>query len=124
MNSRVSKARTRHSPMKLSQALQETRLDAVASNSENPQGREESPESGDRTEGTTPVQGRQRRRSVDLSIDRSDAKRARLAQTHTQQLEAQDEITEQANNTTILQPIPSPSKRPYASFLDDFLGPG
>jgi hypothetical protein len=92
--------------VKLSQALQETLLDAVASKpagthvekiqrlevsanssgAEDPQGREESPESGDRAEGTAPVQGRKRRSSVDLGIDRSAAKRARLAQTHTKKM--------------------------------------
>jgi len=113
MDGGVSKARTRRSRVQLSKTLQETLLDAVASNIAgvhaqrlkrlvNPSGtelsrshREQSPESGHPARDATPVQAQKRRLDATES-DLVPAKRARLTRTAMQQPGIEDKKAEQA----------------------------
>ncbi|KAI1149631.1 hypothetical protein F4825DRAFT_468843 [Nemania diffusa] len=125
MNGRVSKAWTCRSHVKPSKALQEMLLGAVASNAgtEHPRSqREQSPEDGDLTGDATPLQSRKRQLD-EAESDLSPAKRARLMWTDTQHPGGEDEKAEQAGKTTLQQPKPNRPKRPYASFLKDFVDP-
>ncbi|KAI1465556.1 uncharacterized protein F4812DRAFT_461248 [Daldinia caldariorum] len=124
MTSGVSKARTHRSRVQLSKALQETLLDAVAGSiTELPRSdREQSPESGDPTRDTTPVQAR--KRGLDATEnDPSPAKRARLIRPDAQQPGIDDKQAEQAGKATLQQPKPNLPKHPCASFLKDFVEP-
>ncbi|KAF4511874.1 hypothetical protein G6O67_001078 [Ophiocordyceps sinensis] len=117
----VPKAWTRRSRVKLSTALQETLLDAIANNAELPQNhREQSPERGDLAQDVTPVQAPKRRLDTTTESDSLPAKRCRLTRTDAQQPEIEDKSAEKAAKTTLQQPKP---KRPYASFLKDFVDP-
>ncbi|KAH8889896.1 hypothetical protein GQ53DRAFT_766357 [Thozetella sp. PMI_491] len=119
MNGGVCKAWTRRSRVRLSKALQETLLDAVASSipgTELPQNvREQSLESGVLAGDATHVQARKRRLDATDS-DLSPAKRTRLTRTETQQSGVEDEKAEQADE-------PRSFKHPYALFLEDFVDP-
>ncbi|KAF1828994.1 hypothetical protein BDW02DRAFT_634779 [Decorospora gaudefroyi] len=117
MNSRVSKPQTRHSRVKLPEALL---LDTVASTGAELRAshRRQSPVSGARD---APVQPTKRRFDATPEIDPLPAKRARLTRTGTQRPEIENEKLKQADKqTTLQQPKSNP---PYASFLKDFVDP-
>lgn len=100
-------------------------LDAVASTGTElpPSHREQSLQSGDLAGDTTPVQARKRRLDPTTKSDPAPAKRARLTRTDTQQPGVEVEKAEPMDKRTLQQPKPKPPKRPYVSFLEDFVDP-
>lgn len=110
--------------MKLSRALQETLLAAVASaDAELPQSFEEqSPVRRDLPQNAF-LQSTKRPLDATFDVDPWPAKRARLTRTDEQQPGAWNKKPEQAVETTLQQPKPRPSARSYASFLKDFVDP-
>ncbi|ROT43732.1 hypothetical protein SODALDRAFT_46249 [Sodiomyces alkalinus F11] len=112
MNSGVSKTRVCRSRIKISKALQEELLDAIAStDTELPQNpRDQSP--------VTPSQSTKRRLTTS-GIDPLPAKRTRLEQTDAHQSGIQDQKAGQ-----IVKPAPKhPPQQSYASFLKDLVDP-
>ncbi|KAL1866067.1 hypothetical protein VTK73DRAFT_4918 [Phialemonium thermophilum] len=131
MSSRVSKARTRRPRLRLSRALQQVLLKAVAETPargpvEDPDlghgaGRHVDP-SGAESRGPSPEAVGTKRRLDPTEADTVPTKRARRSQSSTQE----DESAEQRSNkttTSLLQPTPRPPQHPYASFLRDFVDP-
>ncbi|KAI1119947.1 hypothetical protein F5Y10DRAFT_259327 [Nemania abortiva] len=121
MNHGVSKTRRPH--MK---ALQESLLDAVtrsgigAELEKTP--RKQLPGNEDFARGA-PSQSTKRRLDATAGIELVPTKRARLCRTDTQRSGITDENAEQAIKTELQQPKPKSPKRPYASFLKDFIDP-
>ncbi|KAI0102470.1 hypothetical protein GGR51DRAFT_527478 [Nemania sp. FL0031] len=119
MHSPVSKARTRRrSRIKLSKSLQEQLLDAVARKSaEQPQ------VDVDLNRAAAPVQSTKRQLDTPSEIDPLPTKRARLTSADTRQPSVENDKVDPVPQATLQQPKPQPPKRPYASFLQDFLDP-
>ncbi|KAI5918409.1 hypothetical protein F4810DRAFT_575963 [Camillea tinctor] len=128
MNGGISKARTRRPRVNLSKALQETLLAAITDPSaELLQGpRDQRLVDGDISL-DAPLQSKKRPLDdVTSDIDPLPAKRARLAQTDTQQPRVEQETAEQETtlqHPTLQHPKPRSPKYPYASFLRDFVEP-
>ncbi|POS68581.1 hypothetical protein DHEL01_v213025 [Diaporthe helianthi] len=140
MNARVFKARTRHSRVQPSEALQEKLLDAVAtaaasehvvvygdpgdsltrfSSGTRPLQSHRGPSPAPSAD-TTPSPSRKRRPDATTP---PPPKRARLTRADTQQHEVEEEEavqTDEPSQTTLAQPKP---KAPYPSFLKDFVDP-
>ncbi|TPX14894.1 uncharacterized protein E0L32_005003 [Thyridium curvatum] len=114
MNGGISKTRTRRSGVRLSKALQETLLAAVArAGAEPPQSPEEQSPVGRYLPWDALLQSTKRSLDATFDIDPLPAKRAR------QQPPIGNGRPEQAAE----QPKPKRPTRPYASFLKDFIDP-
>ncbi|KAF2249901.1 hypothetical protein BU26DRAFT_482673 [Trematosphaeria pertusa] len=126
MNSRVYKWR-RCCRVKLSEDLQETLLGAVANNTAGIELPPKHPEQYSESEGLSgdapPAPARKRHLDTTTESDPAPAKRARLTRADTQRPAVQDERAEPADEAALQQPKPNPPKRPYASFLKDFVDP-
>ncbi|KXX83304.1 hypothetical protein MMYC01_200195 [Madurella mycetomatis] len=119
MNSGVSKTQARRPRVKLSKALQEFFVDAVASTSaELPQShRKQSPVNGTLTRDGAAVWATKRPLD-EASEDLLPAKKARLTQEDAQQLGIEDEKAGRAT-----EPKPTTPNGRYVSFLKDFVDP-
>ncbi|OTB10515.1 hypothetical protein K445DRAFT_322939 [Daldinia sp. EC12] len=113
----ITKAQFYHSRVKMSEALRNELLEALAStNAALPQSpKEQSPVTEDLARDAL-LQSRKRRLTTS-EIDSFPTKRTRLEPTDTQRDQVGDEETEQA---ILQQPVPKFPKQSYASFLADF----
>ncbi|KAI0403527.1 hypothetical protein F4802DRAFT_292129 [Xylaria palmicola] len=123
MNGGVIKARTRRSLATPSKVVQAKLLDAAADKgAEPPQShREQSPVNEGLPQDAVPVPTAKRQLDATLESDPLPVKRARLTRTDAQQPGVQK--AEHRDKATLQQPEPRPPKRPYASFLKDFVDP-
>ncbi|MCJ1247010.1 hypothetical protein MMC30_004221 [Trapelia coarctata] len=126
MTARIAKTHIRSSRAKLFNASQEKLLDAVVGEGigASRRSRQQSADIGDLARAPPPVHSWEKRTDATVEIVPLLAKRTRLTRTNLQRLRIKDKEAEQAVKfvQSIQQPKPFPLKRPYTSFLEDFVG--